>query len=126
MMYLKRATVAAVLLLAPHPAGASDLMDALGGDLFTAFGEASGYFETCRPDADRSGLRRAKVLKDWGQFFSESNVAVFSLSYDVGRLQGLTITCSDANDQLIRARVSTAMHDVRDVMVDALQRAKAK
>ena len=94
-MFLKRTTIAAILLLAPQSAGASDRLFDTARDLLTAYGEASGYMEACRPDLDRTALRRAAVVGDFEDMFSEFRLKMLSIAYEVGRSQGMTTECSE-------------------------------
>jgi hypothetical protein len=129
-MFLKRTTIAAILLLAPQSAGASDRLFETARDLLTAYGEASGYMESCRPDLDRTALRRAAVVDDFDfeDMFSEIRLKMLSIAYEVRRSQGMTTECSEDTGMALKERVETAMDDLQRAMDRALvaQRNKAE
>src|SRR4051794_18468134 len=111
MMLLKRAAVAALLMLAPQTTRADVMLAETTRSMATAMGEASGYFESCRPDLDRSVFRKANVLEDLDSLFGEEGMRVLSAAYDLGHLQGQATACSQKTAELLASRVKLALED---------------
>jgi hypothetical protein len=61
-------------------------------------------------------------------FLTTSSLQLFSLAYDVGRVQGMTTECSEDTGMALKERVETAMDDLQRAMDRALvaQRNKAE
>jgi hypothetical protein len=110
MMIMKRAAVAAVLLLAPAPASAGQdsseqAFFASGRNYASALGEAYAYMESCRPDLNRAGFELGAVLKMMSPVYGPKALGQLARAWEAGHRQSVGRTCGQATFKAIRDRV---------------------
>src|SRR4051812_45686581 len=91
-----------------------------------AVGETYGYMESCHPAADRQVFRRAFFLESLESVFKDNALRVISMSWDLGRLKGTALDCSNANRMAVMTRTDMALQDAKKSMERALAAQEAK